>query len=60
MRSWSALQRLYIWFLMAGLLVQGAGSLLMWFSPQAKAATPVLLSTIMNGNPPHAWLHIVW
>jgi hypothetical protein len=58
--SWSQVQRLYIWFLMAGLLVQGAGSLLMWFSPSAKAATPVVLSTIMNGNPPHAWLHIVW
>ena len=60
MSFWAQIQRLYIWFLMAGLLVQGAGSLLMWFSADAKALTPVVLSTIMNGNPPHAWLHIVW
>jgi hypothetical protein len=45
---------------MAGLLAQGAGSLLMWFNADAKALTPVVLSTIMNGNPPHAWLHIAW
>jgi hypothetical protein len=57
---WVNVQRLYIWFLMAGLLVQGAGSLLMWFNAGARAATPLVLSTIMNGNPPHAWLHIVW
>ena len=52
--------RLYLWVVMPGLLVQGAGSLLLDLRPDVRAATPVLLATVMNGNPPHAWLHIVW
>jgi hypothetical protein len=58
-RAPRALQ-LYLWVVMAGLLVQGAGSLLLDLRPDVRAATPILLATIMNGNPPHAWLHIVW
>lgn len=50
----------YLWIVMAGLLVQGAGSLLLDLRPDLQAATPTLLATVMNGNPPHAWLHIVW
>ena len=58
--SWSLVQGAYIWFVMAGLLAQGAGSLILDLNPKLQAATPYVLATIMNGNPPHAWLHIVW
>jgi hypothetical protein len=58
-RAPRALQ-LYLWVVMAGLLVQGAGSLLLDLRPDVRAATPILLATAMNGNPPHAWLHIAW
>jgi hypothetical protein len=50
----------YLWVVMAGLLLQGGGSLLLDERPDVQAATPILLATIMNGNPPHAVLHIVW
>jgi hypothetical protein len=50
----------YLWLVMAGLLGQGSGSLLLDQRPDVAAATPLVLATIMNGNPPHAWLHIVW
>ena len=52
--------RIYLWVVMAGLLVQGAGSLLLDSRPDIRVVTPFLLATVMNGNPPHAWLHIVW
>ena len=58
--SWRLVQGAYVWFLMAGLLAQGAGSLILDNDPGLREATPLLLATIMNGNPPHAWLHIVW
>lgn len=51
---------IYLWLVMTGLLLQGAGSLLLDLRPDVRAATPLLLATVMNGNPPHAWLHIVW
>lgn len=54
------LLHLYLWLVMGGLLLQGSGSLLLDERPDIQAATPGLLATIMNGNPPHAWLHIVW
>jgi len=57
---WPLLQHVYLWLLMGGLLVQGGGSLLLDLRPDVQAATPWLLATIMNANPPHAWLHIVW
>lgn len=50
----------YLWLVMAGLLLQGAGSLLLDLRPDVQAATPYLLATVMNGNPPHAVLHIAW
>ncbi|HEY7200387.1 MAG TPA: DUF4383 domain-containing protein [Candidatus Dormibacteraeota bacterium] len=50
----------YLWLVMAGLLLQGGGSLLLDLRPDVQAATPYLLATVMNGNPPHAVLHIVW
>jgi hypothetical protein len=58
--SWRLIQGAYVWFVMAGLLAQGTGSLILDFNPNLRSATPYLLATIMNGNPPHAWLHIVW
>ena len=54
------LLHVYLWLVMGGLLLQGSGSLLLDLRPDVRAATPWLLATIMNGNPPHAWLHIVW
>lgn len=50
----------YLWAVMAGLLLQGSGSLLLDERADIQAATPAVLATIMNGNPPHALLHIVW
>ena len=50
----------YLWLLMAGLLLQGSLSLLLDVRPDIQAATPWLIATIDNANPPHAWLHIVW
>lgn len=55
-----SLLHVYLWLIMGGLLLQGSGSLLLDLRPDVQAATPWLLATIMNGNPPHAWLHIVW
>lgn len=53
-------QHAYLWLVMAGLLAQGGGSLLLDLRPDVQAATPSLLATVMNGNAPHAALHIVW
>lgn len=54
------LLHVYLWLLMAGLLAQGSLSLLFDIRPDIQAATPWLITTIDNANPPHAWLHIVW
>ncbi len=61
-RPWSASQvlQVYIWFVMALLLIQGSGSLALRLSPALEAVTPLLIATIMNGNLPHAILHVVW
>ena len=58
--SWSLLQLLYVYFVMAGLLVQGVGPLVLGANSGLTLITPWILVTIMNGNPPHAWLHVVW
>ena len=58
--SWSSVQTAYIWFVMAGLLAQGLGSLILDFNDSLRQAMPYLLASLMNGNPPHAWLHIIW
>jgi hypothetical protein len=50
----------YLWLVMAGLLLQGAGSLLLDLRPDVQAVTPLPLATLMNGNAPHAALHIAW
>jgi hypothetical protein len=50
----------YLWLVMAGLLVQGSGSLVFDLFPALAANLPVPLTTLMNGNQPHAVLHIVW
>jgi hypothetical protein len=50
----------YLWLVMAGLLLQGAGSLLLDLRPDVQAVAPLPLATLLNGNPPHAVLHIAW
>lgn len=51
---------LYLWLTMSLLLIQGSGSLLLRLRPDIEAVTPWLLATLMNGNTPHAILHIIW
>jgi hypothetical protein len=51
---------IYLWLTMGLLLIQGSGSLLLRLRPDIESSTPDLLATIMNGNIPHAILHIVW
>ena len=54
------LLQLYIWLIMALLLVQGSGSLLLGLRSDIAALVPEPLATIMNSNAPHAILHIAW
>lgn len=51
---------LYLWLTMSLLFIQGSGSLLLRLRPDIEAVTPWLLATLMNGNIPHAVLHIAW
>jgi hypothetical protein len=51
---------IYLWLTMGLLFIQGSGSLILRLRPDIESITPVLLATIMNGNIPHAILHIVW
>lgn len=51
---------IYLWLTMSLLFIQGSGSLLLRLRPDIEAITPGLLATLMNGNIPHAILHIVW
>ena len=57
---WPLVQGFYVWAVMVGLLAQGTGSLLLDTNDGLRRTTPYLLATLLNGNPPHAWLHIVW
>lgn len=59
-QGWGSIQGLYVWAVMAGLLLQGAGSLLLYERPDVAGMLPLVLATVMNGNPPHAWLHVGW
>src|SRR6266700_6288023 len=51
---------IYLWLTMILLFVQGTGSLVLDLRPDLRSSTPWLLATVMNGNPPHAVLHIAW
>jgi len=51
---------IYLWLTMSLLFMQGSGSLLLRLRPDIESITPGLLATLMNGNIPHAILHIVW
>jgi len=51
---------IYLWLTMSLLFIQGSGSLLLRLRPDIESITPGPLATIMNGNIPHAILHIVW
>ena len=61
---WSiSLQRIlhiYLWIIMAGLFLQGIGSLILRLSPELEAVTPPMLAGILLAHIPHAVLHIVW
>ncbi len=61
-QSLSAAQLLqpYLWGVMALLLVQGSGSLVLRLRPELEAALPSVLTTLMNGDTRHALLHIAW
>ena len=52
--------RWYLWVLMAGLLFQGAGSLLFRLNPWLPASTPLLVRGTFGIDFWHAWLHIGW
>lgn len=54
------LLNIYLWLAMALLFVQGTGSLILRLRPDIEAVTPVLIATVMNGNLPHAVLHLVY
>lgn len=51
---------IYLWLTMSLLFIQGSGSLLLRLRPDIETVTPWLLATLMNGNTPHAILHIAW
>jgi len=51
---------IYLWLTMILLFVQGTGSLVLDLRPDLKSYIPWLLATVMNGNSPHAVLHIAW
>src|SRR2546429_5728576 len=51
---------IYLWLTMILLCVQGTGSLVLDLRPDLKSYIPSLLATVLNGNPPHAVLHIAW
>ena len=54
------LLNIYLWLAMALLFVQGTGSLVLRLRPDIEAVTPLILATLMNGNLPHAVLHMVY
>ncbi len=54
------LLNIYLWLAMGLLFVQGTGSLILRLRPDVETVTPFLLTTIMNGNLPHAILHSVY
>src|SRR5689334_9956030 len=59
-RTAAQILNLYVWLIMSLLLIQGIGSLILRLNPQVAAVTPEPFATIMNGNTPHAILHITW
>src|SRR5512146_2201473 len=61
-QTWSAarLLQIYLWLAMALLFVKGSGSLVLRMRPDIEAALPWMVATLMNGNTPHAILHIAW
>jgi hypothetical protein len=51
---------IYLWLTMSLLFIQGSGSLLLRLRPDIESITPGPLAALMNGNIPHAILHIAW
>jgi len=54
------LLNIYLWLAMGLLFVQGTGSLVLRLRPDIEAVTPLLIASVMNGNLPHAILHLVY
>jgi len=52
--------RSYLWLLMAGLFLQGLGSLVFRLAPALAAAAPYLVRGILGIDFWHAWIHIIW
>jgi hypothetical protein len=52
--------RVYLWVLMAGLFLQGLGSLIFRLAPALAADAPYLIRGILGIDFWHAWVHIVW
>jgi hypothetical protein len=50
----------YLWVLMAGLFLQGLGSLIFRLAPALAADAPYLIRGILGIDFWHAWVHIVW
>lgn len=50
----------YLFFLMAGLLVQGLGSLWFRLQPDLAASAPYAIRGIYGIDFTHAWIHIGW
>ena len=52
--------RVYLIALMAGLVLQGAGSLLFRADPDLAGTAPSLVRGLLGIDPAHAWLHVGW
>lgn len=50
----------YLYVLMAGLLVQGLGSLLFRLRPELADASPYAIRGVFGIDFSHAWIHIAW
>lgn len=52
--------RRYLWILMAGLLLQGLGSLIFRLIPALPASSPLLVRGAFGIDAWHAMIHIIW
>jgi hypothetical protein len=57
---WAMILRWYLWILMAGLLLQGLGSLIFRLAPALPASSPLLVRGAFGIDAWHALIHIIW
>jgi len=55
-----AATRWYLVVLMAGLLLQGLGSLLFRVEPALERSSPYVLRGALGIDTAHSWIHIIW